>query len=446
MMKKRLLIILILVGLIVAVVALFGQQILLTGLQAAAPLHTGDYHWERVVARPGSFTLNVRGQGERQISYAPSCSGRPTTDPEFSFYVRRGKTNRMLVLFSGGGACWSGQNCIPGDGSSGLKLDGRVTYVDEIFPQVWGALQYTERGRYGMLDHTDVANPIRDWNAVWIFSCDGSVFWGSNDQEYTDPFYDGGTHVIHHRGFDNTMAVLDYLLEQFPNQQQILVSGQSAGGYGSALLFPYFREAYPDAEAALLVDSAAGIVPSQKHSSNYDFLGVAVPLWQAHRSAPDWIGYPTDLEGFAALDLDDILLAMARYYPESRIAEYTPAWDLGQVYFWHVMNEYNNQNVDWNASIYREKRFDAIPNEHYCEWNQQLINRRTKLVEQAREENLAYTIFLAPGAHHGLGMDFAGSSNGIPFRTWLTQLVNSESVPASVFCTDCQSPETISCP
>lgn len=445
-MKKRLILILVLIGLVIVVARLFGQQIMLVSLQAAAPLHFGDYHWEKVVARPGSFILDVRGQGKREINYAPMCSGRPGTNPEFSFYVRPGKTDRLLILFSGGGACWSGQNCIPGDGSSGLKLDGRVTYVDEIFPQIWGALQYTDRGRYGMLDYKDMANPIREWNAVWIFSCDGSVFWGSNDQEYTDPFYGGGTHVIHHRGFDNAMAVLDYVLERFPNQQQILVSGQSAGGYGSAVLFPYFREAYPDARAALLVDSAAGIVPGKQHGDDYDFLQVAVPLWQAHRNAPDWIGYPTNMDDFAALDLDEILLAMARYYPESTIAEYTPAWDLGQVYFWHVMNEYSNKDVDWNASIYREKRFDTMSDNYYCEWNQRLMTRRLDLVEQARQENLPYTIFVAPGAHHGLGMDFAGSSNGTSFQAWLTQLVGAESIPEPVFCTDCQPPEMVTCP
>lgn len=444
-MRKRLLIILIGLVVVVGVALLFGQQLVLTVLDLAAPLHTGDYHWEKIVPQPGSFELNIRGQGVRRITYDPICSGRPGTNPQFSFYVRAGKTNRLLVLFSGGGACWSGQNCIPGDGSSGLQLNGRVSYVDELFPQIMGALQFTDRGRYGVLDYLDPQNPIRDWNVVWVHSCDGSVFWGSNDQQYTDPFYGGGTHTIHHRGFDNAMAALDYVMKRFPNQQQLLVSGQSAGGYGSAYLFAYFREAYPNARADLLVDSAAGIVPSTKRGDNYDFLKVAIPLWQAHKNAPAWIGIPSDLEGFASLDLEDILLALARYYPDSRIGEYTPAWDLGQAYFWHVMKEYTNKDVDWKASIYKEKRFNTIPNATYCDWNQRLMQRRTALVAQTTREKLPYTIFIAPGAHHGFGTDFKGSSAGVPFRTWLTQFVSQSPMPASVICTDCQRPAAIQC-
>lgn len=443
-MRKRLLILLAVVAVLVVIGVRYGQTILLNVFQAAAPLDQGDYHWEKIVAQPGSLDLPIRGHGVRHIEFEPSCSNRPGTNPEFSFYVREGQSDKLLILFSGGGACWSGQNCIPGDGSSGLKLDGRVSYVDEIFPQIWGALQYSSRGRYGMLDHTDPENPIRDWDAVWIFSCDGSVFWGSNDQEYTDPFYGGGTHVIRHRGFDNTMAVLAYLKERWPNPPQVLVSGQSAGGYGSALLFPYFREAYPDARVDLLVDSATGIVPRIDRGDDYDFLKLAIPLWQAQRNAPDWIGIPTDLDGFTSLDLEDIFAAVARYYPDSRVAEYTPAWDLGQVFIWHLMNTYTDKDANWNASIYKEKQFDAIPDATFCDWNQRLLQRRGELLQEMEGEN--YTLYLAPGAHHGIGNDFAGSSAGVPFRAWLTELVSDAPMPTPVFCDgDCGRPEAVMC-
>lgn len=412
-MFKRLAVIAAAVTVVVVIEQIYGQAIVLAVFQAAAPLARGDYHWEKIVPRPGSLELSIGGHRLRRIEFEPSCSDRPGTDPEFSFYVRKGKSDRLLILFSGGGACWSGQNCVPGDGSSGLRLDGRVSYVDEIFPRLWGALQFTEKGRYGMLDHTDRDNPIRDWSAVWIFSCDGSVFWGSNDHEYTDPFYGGGTHVIRHRGFDNAMAVLAYVKDRFPAPRQVLVSGQSAGGYGSALLFPYFREAYAKARVDLLVDSAAGIVPRTDRGDDYDFMKVAVPLWGAHRNAPDWIGIPTDPDGFASLDLEDIFVALARHYPDSRLAEYTPAWDLGQVFIWHLMKVYRDKNANWNASIYKQKQFDQIPDVTYCEWNERLRQRRRALLRAMRGKN--YTLYLAPGAHHGLGTDFAGSAAGVPF-------------------------------
>jgi acetyl esterase/lipase len=432
---------------LVAVPVLYHWRAIYLGvLQAVAPYHPGERPWEEIIAQPGSLDLAVRGHGVRRIEFEPSCSNRPGTDPRFSFFFRRGTVNKLLVLFSGGGACWSGQNCIPGDGSSGLRLDGRVSYVDEIFPQMFGLLQFTARGRYGMLDHLDPENPIRDWHAVWIFSCDGSVFWGSRDHEYTDPFYGGGTHTLRHRGFDNAMAVLAYLRRRVPDPDQILVSGQSAGGYGSAMLFPYFRESFPRARADLLVDSAAGIVPRRSRGDTYDFLSLAIPIWGAHENAPEWVGLPRDEEALAALDLEDIMAVNARFYPESRVAEYPPAWDLGQVYIWHLMKHFQERDVDWRASIYAERRYELIPDETVCEWNERLRRRRRELIERAAREGFVYSLFLAPGDHHGLGQGFDGTSSGTPFRAWLRELVEGERPPATVICEDCGQPAEVACP
>lgn len=416
-------------------------------LDTAVPLYTGDHPWQEIKAEPGSLKLNIRGKGERTIEFQPSCSAKPGTESsDFKFFVKKGNTDKLLVLFSGGGACWSGQNCSPGDGSSGLRLDGRTSYVDEIYKHMNGVLHFTSAGEYGMLDHDDEENPIRDWNAVWIFSCDGSVFWGSNDQEYTDPFYGGKTATIRHRGFDNAMAVLAYLQKNFPDQKQILVSGQSAGGYGSAMLFPYFREAYPEARADLLVDSSAGIVPRKAMGDSYEFMEVAAELWAVEKQIPEWIGLPADNNKFSKMDFRELLTANAKYYKDSNIAEYSPAWDLGQVYFWHIMNTYTDPEADWLATIYRDKRLEAIKDNTWCEWNQRLVSTRKELLNKHKKSGISnYSFYLAPGMHHGIGQDFDGESDGIRFKAWLTEVVTGEKVPESVFCKDCQKPEHVSC-
>lgn len=434
------------------VIGLNYKYVLLFFLNLLAPFHGADFHWQKIIAEPGKITLNLPS-GKKTISYEPSCSNRPGTNPEFSFFVRKGKVNKLLILFSGGGACWSGQNCIPGDGSSGLLLDGRTSYVDQIFPYMHGALQYTSAGRYGMLDHTDSENPIKDWSAVWIFSCDGSVFWGSNDQIYDDPFYGGGRHTIRHRGFDNTMAVLAYLKEHFKNPEQILVSGQSAGGYGTALLFPYFKEAWPNARADVLIDSSAGIVPRISRGFDYNFLKLAVPLWQAHKNSPDWINsLPTDIENFTNLDLDDLMLIMSREYPQMHIGEYTPAWDLGQILVYYIMLNYTRADIDWRSSIYSDDRPEDIPQKIWCDWNKRLIERRKKITRQAELENLKYRFYLAPGRHHGIGKDFNGISDNMAFKKWLTALVgpratSRDEVPENfrnVWCEDdCKRPQEV---
>lgn len=36
----------------------------------------------------------------------PTCSGYPTTDATFSYFVKGGTVNNLVVYFQGGGACW----------------------------------------------------------------------------------------------------------------------------------------------------------------------------------------------------------------------------------------------------------------------------------------------------------------------------------------------------
>ncbi len=420
----------------------FIKTILLNLFQLAAPYYPWEPRWERIIPGNGFVELDIPGKGRQKFAFRPSCSNRPGTNPEFSFFFRKGKVNKLLFLMSGGGACWSGQNCIPGDGSSGLKLDGRVSYIDQIFPTMYGALQFTPAGRYGMLDYKDAENPIKDWHVLWIWSCDGSVYWGSKDHEYEDPFYEGGKHVLRHRGFDNAMSALAYIQKKIPNPEAVLVSGQSAGGYGSVFLFPYIRETYKKARVDLLFDSSAGIVPAKKDGDSHDFLATALPKWNAHKNAPGWIpGIPADMESLSRMSLLEMAGQIGAYYPDSRIGEYTPAWDLGQLYFYYIMFNYEKKDVDWKATIYSQKRFEAIPPEYWCGWHERLLKTRRDFIE--KNKNHPYRLYLSPGYHHGIGQKFEVVSAGVPFKKWLTDFTGQKD-PGSVFCDgDCNPPEFV---
>ena len=43
--------------------------------------------------------------------HTASCSGYPGTDPEFSFWSKKGKSKNLAVFFEGGGACWDKTTC-----------------------------------------------------------------------------------------------------------------------------------------------------------------------------------------------------------------------------------------------------------------------------------------------------------------------------------------------
>jgi len=69
--------------------------------------------WEKVNPGPGSVSLALQSaSGTFSRSFTPTCSGRPGTDPTYTFLVKRGTTNNLLINFMGGGACWSDTNCL----------------------------------------------------------------------------------------------------------------------------------------------------------------------------------------------------------------------------------------------------------------------------------------------------------------------------------------------
>lgn len=146
--------------------------------------------------------------------------------------LRRGSTNKVLLYLEGGGACWSTETC-------------------------WGAaplakLTAGSASNLGVLDASNPANPFRDWNVVYAPYCDGSVFAGDNVVDYD------GNRTFHH-GQQNIGAAVGLMQREFPNPEQIVVAGSSAGGYGTYTGYATVRVAYPDAEVLVFNDSGPGL-------------------------------------------------------------------------------------------------------------------------------------------------------------------------------------------
>jgi hypothetical protein len=166
--------------------------------------------WQQIDV-PGSFT------DRNNILREPSCSGGPkvipggviAADTELSFFFRAGDPRKLLIALDGGGACWDPNTCV------GSALLGDPIYeleVDET-PE-----SLSEIGGIAELDNP--SNPLRDYTQVFIPYCSGDVHWGSKDTVYLFTGPDGTTlpWLIHHRGFDNVVAVLEWLRNYYQSE------------------------------------------------------------------------------------------------------------------------------------------------------------------------------------------------------------------------------------
>ncbi len=156
----------------------------------------------------------------------------------YKVYVRPGTNDKVLFYLEGGGGCWDEESCF------GETQFGAKTTSDPIAP-----LAVFQGGIFAT---SNPDNPFDGWNVLYVPYCDGSVFSGDNVVEY-----DRGT--VYHRGQVNLSAAIDVMRDNFPAPSEIVVSGSSAGGFGTFPGYGVMRVAYPDTPMLVLNDSGPGV-------------------------------------------------------------------------------------------------------------------------------------------------------------------------------------------
>lgn len=181
------------------------------GLTPTATRRNGD--WEELTYDPAAEQAICLGGTPYQVN------------------LRRGSTNKVLLYLEGGGACWSFDTC----------------WQNPTAKQTANSA-----AGVGILDAANAANPFADWNVVYAPYCDGSVFSGNNIVDYN------GKRTFHH-GVQNLSAAISLMQREFPHPEVVVVSGSSAGGYGTFTGYGVTRIAYPNAPLLVLDDCGPGL-------------------------------------------------------------------------------------------------------------------------------------------------------------------------------------------
>lgn len=215
------------------------RSILKVAVQASAAslvcaaAHAGYLQWETV---------------ELPASSGATCgNGTP-----YRFFVNRTPfTSKTVVMFEGGGACWDQGACKGGTLLDAVNPDGIPTnYMTDWNRQAHLGLVTP----FTMRLHPLQSVQTQSWNIVYLTYCTGDVHTGNKVALYdnVDPL---NPMAYHHRGMVNAKAVAAWMAKNLKQPEKLFLTGFSAGGVGSAALYPAFREALKPKQMSLLADS-----------------------------------------------------------------------------------------------------------------------------------------------------------------------------------------------
>lgn len=202
-----------------------GLSVLLVTLPACDSDPVDDGTFDEAEANIGQWTfIEVEGA---------QC--RDGSDTGFGIRLQEGADDLMIYL-EGGGACFNSATCA-GNPSSFDEVDFG-TRVPALSSGVFS---------------TGSDNPVGDWNMVYVPYCTGDVHGGSNPD--TNVLQAPGVGPQQFVGHLNIERYLDLLAPYLNDTDQVLLTGASAGGFGSLVNFPAVADAFDDSDLTLLDDS-----------------------------------------------------------------------------------------------------------------------------------------------------------------------------------------------
>lgn len=303
----------------------------------------------------------------------------------YSFFVRQGDPNKLLVYFQGGGACWFRQNCDP-----------------QMSPSYSIQVGNIDRANFGIFNLDNPDNPFKDHTTVFAPYCTADVHMGASDTVYP-PVEEGQTDlVIRHQGRANVEAVLQWTYEHVPSPQSIFVTGSSAGAIPSPLYTALIADHYVNARIAQLGDGAGGYRRTNNDSRPDEQWGT--------------FDFITQEQGFANLrpetmTYESLYIAAAQAHPDITFAEYDAAEDAVQ------------------------KRFLSMSGQKDVALQQAIEANHADI----RREVGNFSSYIAGGDSHtilGRPEFYTLASNGVAIRDWVAALANFETVE-NVTCAPC---------
>jgi hypothetical protein len=137
-------------------------------------------------------------------------------------------STKLMIFLQGGGACFNSLTCGMNPSTFGMS---------EFSSQLAGG---GAMGSGGVLNRMDTANPVADWNFVFVPFCTGDVHAGNK----RDVMVTGVPAPQQFVGFANMTRYLARIVPTFSGLTKVLLTGVSAGGFGAAANYPQTARAF----------------------------------------------------------------------------------------------------------------------------------------------------------------------------------------------------------
>ncbi|KAL3673367.1 hypothetical protein V7S43_001083 [Phytophthora oleae] len=171
--------------------------------------------------------------------------------------------SKLLLFFQGGGGCTDNNTC-----AFGLECSLAENALFTTVATVRGA---------GVIDRFMVDNMFKDWNVVFVPYCTGDVHVGNRilppfesglEQQLGNPQCLGKNFSMHLNGYNNSKSALDWALQNFPDVENLVVGGASAGSLGAQFLSARIADMWDvDAKGtqfSVMADSYVGVLPESR--------------------------------------------------------------------------------------------------------------------------------------------------------------------------------------
>jgi hypothetical protein len=175
------------------------------------------------------------------------------------FYVRNGSVDKLLIYLEGGGACTSPGFCgyNPANVNQVLKGDGQT-----LAGSIGGAIAGRQQpGTAGIFDMTQAANPFKDWSQIYIPYCTGDVHFGTRK----NVMLPGVSSPQQFVGYLNMQKFVGRIVPTFKDKvSRVVLTGSSAGGFGSMLNYSMVQDAFGSVLVTALDDSGPSFADNDK--------------------------------------------------------------------------------------------------------------------------------------------------------------------------------------